>query len=482
MPNQNERTFHLKSEMFENLSLHLDDVEFLQNAFLVQATLGSLVRFSNRGRYEPYVAKSWSQSDNLWQFQLHDGLTCEDGQVINALSFRKSLIGSLARFSNDEIQQTPFAKLKGVQSLNKDGNPTDLGITATGNQLTFEFVEPMGKAFLEYLAMSPFAFLCDSNFENGRWKSRESMISSGPYKVLKFDRERNICELELRKEWPLNPPGSFQKVILSQDDLGSVKTSAAGLMTYGLAKSNDSQSGLVSEVPRALLSVRLGIEKDQFFADRDRRRLLQSEIRKILNSISIPFENYHRAESFFFGQVSGHENAGDLAPTQSTAPKSPLKIRGIPKGKRPEVDFYQGVLFSALEKLGWAYEISTTPITSTKEFFNLSYDIAFDRAHVDATLDPDFIKLLFKSKLGPRYQDPGNRISQLVDDFENGRLSYRDFLISFNTIIFEEAAIVPLFHRGFAWKFTSNIDVQSVSPLMSILRYEELLVKPDGRN
>ncbi|NJM09452.1 MAG: hypothetical protein HC883_00695 [Bdellovibrionaceae bacterium] len=229
------------------------------------------------------------------------------------------------------------------------------------------------------------------------------------------------------------------------------------------------------------MSVRLGIEKDHFFADQGNRRILQAVIDEMLSKSEIPFENYHRAESFFFGQVSGHEIPVAI-PKPVNPPSRPLKVRGLPLGSRPEADFYQSILFKALDKLGWSYELMEKPVGGAKDYFNLSYDIAFDRSHVDATLDPDFVRILFKSKLGPRYQDPGGRISKLVDDFDNGSLTYRDFLIAFNSIISEEAAIIPLYHRGFTWQFSPNIDVKSVSPLMSILRYEELVTKADAKD
>lgn len=88
----------------------------------------------------------------------------------------------------------------------------------------------------------------------------------------------------------------------------------------------------------------------------------------------------------------------------------------------------------------------------------------------------DFVRILFKSKLGPQYQDPDRRISKLVDEFDAGHLPYRDFLILFNTIISEEAAIIPLFHRGFVWQFSKEINTHHISPLMSILRFDELIV------
>jgi len=93
------RSLLLVSEIFENLSLHLDDVEFLRNAFVVQSLVSPLVRFSNRGQYHPYVAQSWIQSGNDWIFKLHNGLSCEDGQSITPESFCRSLKRSLHRLS-----------------------------------------------------------------------------------------------------------------------------------------------------------------------------------------------------------------------------------------------------------------------------------------------------------------------------------------------------------------------------------------------
>ncbi|MBX2989262.1 MAG: hypothetical protein KF802_15345 [Bdellovibrionaceae bacterium] len=456
----------LKSEIISDLSLHLDDVELLQNAFIVQSLVGPLVRFSNRGRYEPYVAKSWTQSGNSWVFSLHSDLSCEDGQAITAQNFKKSLERSLRKFSHDEIQETPFASLKSM--------------TANGEELIMEFSKPVGKALLEYLAMTPFAFLCESNFDGDKWISHDKFVSSGPYRITHFDNRAQEAKLEIRPEWLLSPSGSFKEVYLAKEEISGLLPTAKVEMTYGKMKSRDSRDSLVLEVPRALLSLRLGIEQDQFFSNRQNRLALQSEVNRIVSKTEIAFENYHRAESFFFGQVSGHEITG-VKPSNILSPKKVLQIRGQREGLRPEVDFYQNILFKALSNLGWEYEIITRPVGSAKDFFTMKYDIAFDRSHVDATLDPDFIRLLFKSKLGPRYQDPGKRVANLVDDFDQGRLSYRDFLISFNSIISEEAAILPLYHRGFTWDFSSNVDTSSMSPLMSIVRYEDIHLKDDEK-
>lgn len=463
--NRSMSTLAVQSDVFRNLSLHLDDVEFLRNAFIVQAVTGPLVRFSNRGRYEPYIAKSWSQEGNNWIFRLHEGLTCEDGQKITPDSFKRSLERSIRSFSEEDLSQTPFHNLS--------------SISTSGDALIFQFKRPVGKAVLEYLAMTPFSFLCEANFEGDRWKSKDTFISSGPYRVAEFKPGQDICILTLRKEWPLAPEGAAQQVRFSREKDHNWKATANLEMSYFLPKGVATQDRMVFEVPRALISVRLGVENNQFFSDRTRRAALKTVLDKVADETRIPFENYHRAESFFFGQVTGHELKSEAAATKVLPPPSPLRIRGF-SGASSQDEFYFAILRKALDELKWPYQFMDSAVVSIQDFNRRDYDIAFDRSHVDATLDPDFVRILFKSKLGPRYQDPGQRISKLVDDFDAGKLVYRDFLVTFNSILAEEAAVIPLYHRGFTFRFSPNVDVSSISPLMSIVRYEELVIKPDG--
>lgn len=469
----------LRSEVFENLSLHLDDVEMLRNAYIVQAITGPLVRFSNRGRYEPYVAKSWSQSDNTWTFKFQSGLECEDGQPIHPESFKKSFIRSLKRLGPEEIAQTPFASLEGMDEFFKTGSSEALAIVAGTESLELKFKRAVGKSLLEYLAMTPFAFLCDANFdEKGEWISGSRFISSGPYRVAEFDQGRHYCKLELRPKWPLAADAKINAVIITTRKASAIQTAASIDMTYGREKTLGAEN-IVNEVPRALISLRLGIGAKQFFAKRENRKALQQEVQAVLSKTKIPFENYHRADTFFFGQATGHEEAESVA-YKVPAPKFSLVLRGQPKGMRPEVDFFQGIVIQALENLQWPYELMDKPLKGAKDYYSLEYDMAFDRSHVDATLDPDFVRILFMSNLGPRYQDPGGRVAKLLTDFENGRMPYRDFLVGFNAIISEEAAIIPLFHRGFSYAFSPNLDTNSISPLMSILRFEEIDLRSDA--
>lgn len=450
-------TLSVQSPILDNLSLHLDDVEFLRNAFIVQSLSGPLVRFSNRGRYEPYVAQSWSQDGNDWIFRLHEGLACEDGEKITPESFKLSLERSLRAFNPQDLSQTPFQQLDRFET--------------TGDSIVLKFKQPMGKAVLEYLAMTPFSYLCSANFDGDRWRSRERFISAGPYRVSEFGPR--ACVLELRPEWSLAPAGAAKRVRIARDEDPNWPATARLQMSYAQPRNVPSTDRLVFEVPRALISVRLGIEKDQYFADRAHRRALKGVLDEVADKTEIPFENYHRAHSFFFGQMTGHE-AVPGAP-KVPPPTKPLRVR-VFAGNTSIDEFYFDTLRKALDRLGWPYEFMTTAVKSVQEFYKQDYDISFDRSHVDATLDPDFVRILFKSKLGPRYQDPGLRISNLVDQFDAGKVAYRDFLITFNATLAEEAAVIPLFHRGFTFRFSPNVDVSSISPLMSIVRFEELLI------
>lgn len=476
--NGESRQLLFSSEIFENISLHLDDAEFLHNAFIVQHLVGTLIRFSNSGRYEPYLAKQWSHHENLWTFNLIPNLTCEDGEIIDAHSFRKNLIASISRFSIDEIKQTPFGSIASIDSAYSNRNFDLIGIKAK-NDLTLQFklTEDVGKTLIEYLAMTPFGYLCASNFQNNKWNPKSNFVSSGAFKLIVSDITNNYFELQYRDEWPIKSINSYNKIIITNSIESSEANNAWIKMSYGIPKQNESNPKTINEVPRALLSLRLGVEDDRFFSSKVNRKILATKVKNLLNNKKIIFENYHKAESFFYGQSAGFEFSNELNANINSIPNKPLIVRAKQRGVSPEVDFYQEILFEALGQLKWPFIIEESKFKSTKDFFKLSYDIAFDRSHVDGTLDPSFVRILFKSKIGPKFQDPGGRISNLLENYDLGKLSYNEFLLNFNKILSEESAIIPLFHRGFAWQFSPEIETTNISPLMSILRFDELIIR-----
>lgn len=457
----NQPALAVQSPIFESLSLHLDDVEFLKNAFIVQSLVGPLVRFSNRGQYEPFLAKSCVRQGNSWTFQLHDGLKCEDGQEISPETFKRSLMRSLRLFKPQDLAQTPFSRLQQIR--------TD------GDTLILEFNEPPDDVVLEYLAMTPFAFLSDANFEGDVWKSGNGFISSGPYKVVEFDQMNSTCILELRSEWPLVQTKAPRSVRISKKHDPAWPATATLDMSYSLAASEEQCVGLVRETPRALVSVRTEIGRDRFFHLRANRQMLQRTLGEIMDAASLPFENYHRARGLFFGQAADDELDTAAAVSSTMRPSKPLRMRTFTVGDKAN-EFFTELLRKALKRLNWLYEVIPTQLRTVQEFHANDYDIAFDRSHVDATLDPGAIRILFKSALGPRFPDPENRVSDLLSAFDRENMAESELQKKFNQIIREEAAVIPLYHRGFCLLFSPNIRINEISPLMSIVRYDELVI------
>lgn len=473
-------TIQVVSNYLDNISLHIDDAEMLGNAHLSQSLTGPLIRFSNSGRYEPYIAERWETTDSSWIFYLRSGMFCEDGEEINAHSFRLSLLRSLRRVTYEELLETPFAQLAGLKTFKTTSADLPGLIARDNHTLEFKFDSLVPKALLDLLSMPFYSYLCSANFDNDKWISTESFVSSGPFRLKWINKEKSACQLDLRKEWPLASKSEVESVILTTHVLHEFDDTNIVQMSHMFKASEDNQNA-VKEIPRSLVSLRLDHSDRSYFKERKNRIALAHEIREVVKVTKVPFANHFRAYSFFFGQVAGLESS----PTQVTPvdpPKTPLRVRLSAGPQTPDAEFYSSLLARALERLGWPFEFVPVELKTYTDHFKLPFDISFSRAHVDATLDPDFVRLLFMNNLGPRYPDPNYRIADLLREYDKGSMKYREFLASFNTILDDEAAIIPMYHRGFLWKFSDTIDFQNVSPLTCILRYEDLKIKDVERN
>jgi hypothetical protein len=82
--------FH-RPEMAPEVSFSLapSHSDSFENQTILNALVGTLVKYDVSGRIEPYLASSWSKSKDgrRWEFALQDHLECEDGTPITASSY-----------------------------------------------------------------------------------------------------------------------------------------------------------------------------------------------------------------------------------------------------------------------------------------------------------------------------------------------------------------------------------------------------------
>lgn len=282
--------------------LSIFEAETYDAAVAVQQTIGNLVYYSNFGRYEPRIAKSWSQpSPNKWQFELNEGFRCENGEAITAESFRQSLLRSI---KNQETRggALVFRQLKGFGSFISGKSELE-GIRATNKALTFEFEKPIRDGLLESLSYAPYGYLCAANFNSdGSWKDNSKLISSGPYRVESIEVGKKIV-LVRRDDW-MSPfaEGSPELISVTYDLPAKLDHSQNWIFDINRDKPENLDAKLVHFplVPEFLSLMVLGNLKSGFFSKKE-NRLAFKERFEYRRAKDIPRggELWTRADAFY---------------------------------------------------------------------------------------------------------------------------------------------------------------------------------------
>ena len=81
---------------------------------------------------------------------------------------------------------------------------------------------------------------------------------------------------------------------------------------------------------------------------------------------------------------------------------------------------------------------------------------------------------LFCTDFPPKFPDPSGHICKLVGDYENDKIDEKGFTQSFFSIIDGDSAIIPISHFGVQLYLTPGVNRDSISPLMCVMRFEDV--------
>lgn len=76
--------------------------------------------------------------------------------------------------------------------------------------------------------------------------------------------------------------------------------------------------------------------------------------------------------------------------------------------------------------------------------------------------------------MGINFPDPDNRVCNLIQAYENEKLSYNEFSKSFFEAVDEEAAILPVSHYGIKFFISKSINQELISPLLAIVKFDQI--------
>ncbi|RYZ82407.1 MAG: hypothetical protein EOP06_21725, partial [Proteobacteria bacterium] len=165
------------------VSLDPLESDYSGNAIVIKHLVGTLVRYANGGQFEPYLAKEWKSLDggSEWTFSLQPNLHCEDGESITPTGYVNGLTKVLSLYK-DQGAIPIISQLLGWNAFAAGGALSGVSVNSDG-LISFKFQTPVGNGFLEYLSMPYYGYVCASNFDGPKWRSKFEIISSGPYQL-----------------------------------------------------------------------------------------------------------------------------------------------------------------------------------------------------------------------------------------------------------------------------------------------------------
>jgi hypothetical protein len=462
------------------ITLDLFEAEKYQPAVIVQQLIGNLVYYSNHGRYEPRLAESWQRlTPKIWSFKLKSELKCENGEAITTESFKKSLERSIITLSK-KGNLPVFNKLLGYSDFLKGKSSLD-GIVALNEYLEFHFEEPIRSGLVQFLSFAPFGYICQGNLaSDGSWKDKTKFISSGAYRVKDLSIGIKYV-LEKRPDWIGYKENSPDIVSISHNLPAGEDLKFPGIIdSFSELASLPNGYSQFQIVPEYLNTIALGGLKSGFFSSLKNRKIFKTTINHHRSVVPQKWNNHIQSSTFYPSQQLNKDKVEDnISIAKGSKPETfnkhitPLMI----EGKNPLVDtprwYAWQILHAALEDLGWPYKFANNESTWS-EMSDTNYDIRIRNPSVGGGVEPWGLGILFCSPLGSKLPDPSGKICQMLEKYENNQLDDEELSKLFFKSIEDDSAVIPISHYGIQWYISSGIKQESISPLISVVRFDDL--------
>jgi ABC-type transport system substrate-binding protein len=454
----------------------------LLNATFMEQLVGTLIKYGDSGRYEPYLAKEWSVSNKglTYSFNLRDGIACEDGYPIDAQTYRKQLYVVLRLYL--QTHDLPvLSNLKGYQDFKAHRSTELSGITAVGNQtLVFNF-ENTPDGIMEFLSMPYYGFYCPGNFAGEKWKDPHSIVSSGSYSLGLVSE--NHVELKKRVGWFACVKDSPAVVSVDMMDFSNAisQPPRSTIIAKRLEKNDSPPRGFVRVLgtPTDLVAVVLS-PRSSHFGEIQNRAWFRNEIYSSLILDPIDSQVDRPTSTFYSNQETPVLPSNEERPSRFGKHVAKVVVsNAIPAGNR---EYVVSKIRSALTKAGVSVEIESEDRSKPgwKERLDemRGIDIRVVRVDIGGRAENWVVKMMFCSRLGVSFPDPSGDICRLTERFDpstdaKGKDAYSKEL---ERIIARDAAVIPIYHTSFSWLYSNDIDTTTASSTMNLPRFDLIKV------
>lgn len=419
------------------------DLDLSRNVMGLAPVYSGLVGYHSPGEFTGVLAETWSSSEDFkrWEFRLRRGLRYETGEEIVAADVVGSWLRLARKMADSGSEGTFLSDLEGFAEFSEGRGPL-IGLKAEGDVVQLSFSRPVPR-LLAPISETMFSVVSPRCYDaaTGAWLCAGRAVSSGPYRVARWDEE--VFEIALRDDFPdrFRHPRAFRRIQFKAS-WGSGNSDVA----FGSSHSKPSSpaytfhGGMESGVSFARC-VSWNRPGSVCHRREDRRRLRDAFYRELLS------RGFRPARSFLPLLIPGVEEA----PLEA-GPSTPVKGGGLVKVDRfgsrtPFAVACEESAAAAAVAVGAGFEkvdLGPQGADAMRDPDLPAYpaDVVFYATEITPDQAASSVKYMFVSHEGIRLPDPTGRI----------RASFRDGPVDFqrvNALLWEDALVWPLEH--FSW-------------------------------
>jgi len=443
-------------------SLKIGSADFYAHENILNSLIGNLVKYMPSGKLEPYLAKSFSVSDDqkTWIYELREGLTCDDDSHITAQKFVENLTNQIYEYSKSS-PPIDFEHLIGYHEFIKNKNIGIKGLKSDKNLIIFQFdVRP--ENLNEMLRMPYFGYWHQDTFNSKSIDGIADFISSGPYKISPKSSGKKII-LEKRRNWFTYNDKSPDMIKFSYMSTHMLNEPFPKYYIFDIFGSNEelrsklaNSSVHIKASPDMFLYFSLSPTKNDFFKDRENRQAFLNQIRKEQKNL-----NYYSDNQFYFHNKTNIVESNVYFKFKSNEfvilnvasfNKNINKIKGFLEKVFKDYPIKFNFIPPQDNKADWYKDILD----------NTQFDSRIGSVMNGTQILNSIVKMMFCTNLGVNFPDPSGRICKLVKKYDGieGPLS-EEYISTFNQILYDDACVIPLDHFGREFFISKNINPNS---------------------
>lgn len=454
-----------KSHRDAKFNLNFENSDNYNNFVLMYQVVGTLLRNSSSGLFEPYLASSWEiNSDGSFvKFNFKRGIKTQMGVEITPSEYYQSL-HRIFKILGRKGSLLQFDGLKGIRKFLDKESENISGISFDKDSISFQFDGPTDDLLLNFT--EPYwGFYSNHNFNSsGDWKSDAMLDSSGAYYLDSISDDLRTVLVKKNSSYVSNDGPEFIRYRYFSD-ASEVTWSDGNNVVYGALEIDlehiPKDYYLVKSDPNMLGALVLSPYIEPFNDVGLRQKVLQAA-QKVLNTRNL--KSIRSQKSLNFNFLDSGELLSNIIQTNSVKLQVFDKIKVAFYNLAPSEIEYVTEIFELLKsETGLEYEFVESnrgsPGETDRLINNKHYNARFVTVVTGGSISNQNNKMMFCSKLGVSFPDPSEQICKLVAEYESkGGAIDSEYIHRFYKILYADAVVIPVFHASFSWLVAENID------------------------